>query len=51
MRLWTKILPFFLVEYIAKKHGEKFYDERVGASFVYPYVNVRFYFKENKGGS
>ena len=48
MRAWTKILPFFVVEYIAKKHGEKFYDERVKSQFVYPFKNVRFYFGEKK---
>ena len=46
LRNWTKILPFFVVEWIAKKYGEQFYDERVKSNFVYPYKNVRFYFKE-----
>ena len=45
---WTKILPFFIVEWMAKKYGEKFYDDRVKANFVYPYTNVRLYFKETK---
>lgn len=48
MRKWTKILPFFIVEYIAKKYGEKFYDERVKSQFVYPFKNVRLYFREKK---
>ena len=47
MRKWTKILPFFVVEYIAKKYGEKWYDERTESYFTYPFKNVRFYF-ENK---
>lgn len=48
MRQWTKILPFFIVEWIAKKYTEKFYDDRVKANFVYPYTDVRLYFKETK---
>ena len=48
MRMWAKILPFFVVEYIAKKYGEKFYDERTKKCFVYPYKNVRLYFGEDE---
>ena len=48
MQTWTKILPFFVVEWAAKKYGEKFWDERVKSEFVYPFVNVRLYLKENK---
>lgn len=32
MQQWTKILPFFVVEWIAKKYLEKFYDDRVKAN-------------------
>lgn len=46
LKTWTKILPFFVVEWIAKAHGEQFHDERVNSKFVYPYKNVRLYFKE-----
>ena len=48
MRVWTKILPFFIVEWLAKKHLEKHYDERVKSQFVYPYKNVRLYFGERE---
>lgn len=24
MRSWCKILPFFIIEYLSKKHGEEF---------------------------
>ena len=48
MQQWTKILPFFVVEWLAKKYLEKFYDDRVKANFVYPYHGVKLYFKETK---
>ena len=48
MRPWTRILPFFIVEYVAKKYGEKWYDEQTKSHFTYPYKDVRLYFKEEK---
>ena len=43
MKPWTKILPFFIVEWLAKKHLEKFYDEREARYFVRAFPNVRIY--------
>ena len=43
MRLWAKALPLFLVGVIAKKYGERFYDERAMKYYVAPYKGVRFY--------
>lgn len=48
MREWAKVLPFFIVVFIAKKYGERFYDERTKTRFVYPYKNVRLYLGEEK---
>jgi len=38
MRQWTKFLPFFIVEYIAKKHLEKF--TIANETVVIPYKGV-----------
>lgn len=45
MRTWTRLLPLFVIEYLAKKYCERFYDERTKKQFVYPYKGVRFYFE------
>lgn len=52
MRNWTKILPFFVVEYIAKKYGERFTDHHAPGRnkvFVYPYDGVKIFVDNQKG--
>lgn len=48
LRPWTKLLPFFIVEWYAKKDCERWGDKANGCEFVYPYKNVRLYFDEGK---
>jgi len=48
MLSWAKLLPFFVVVFVAKRYGERFYDERTKKHFVYPYKNVRIYFGDDK---
>lgn len=55
LRPWTKLLPFFIVEWYAKKDCERFVDgcadKANGCDFVYPYKNVRLYFDEKVSGN
>lgn len=48
MKLWTKLIPFFVVEWLAKKYMERWYDERKNKQFVMPYKGVHFYFLKDK---
>ena len=44
MKTWTKILPFFFVEWYAKKNAECWRDSE--GYFVYPYDGVKIYIDE-----
>lgn len=48
MRSWAKLMPFFVVVFVAERYGERFYDERTKKYFVYPYKNVRIYLGDDK---
>lgn len=43
MKWWTKILPFFFIEWYAKKHVEWLTDQ--DGNYVYPYEHVKIYTK------
>ncbi|MNR05008.1 hypothetical protein D3C85_1210100 [compost metagenome] len=46
MKTWTKILPFLVVEWLAKKHLERFTDWHAKGEnrvFVYPYKGVKLF--------
>jgi hypothetical protein len=40
MRKWCKILPYFVVIWMAKKWGERFYIEGIEKTCVAPYPDV-----------
>jgi hypothetical protein len=45
MRTWTKILPFFIVEWLSRKHGEMFTISLYTGSFLIvtsPYKGIYF---------
>jgi hypothetical protein len=38
---WTKILPFFIVAWLAKRKCEVFHiTEEIGSDYVYPYNGI-----------
>lgn len=46
MQLWTKILPFFIVEWIAKKHLERWSMGK--ETIVEPFKGVYFVVEKDK---
>lgn len=50
LRDWCKILPFFVVQWLMKWKGERFYSYENGKHRAYtaPYKYVRFYIDEDE---
>lgn len=46
MKFWTKILPFFLIEWYARKNVESWEDK--DGIFVYPYPGVKIYIDKSR---
>jgi hypothetical protein len=46
MKPWTKILPMFVVEWLAKRNLERFHYQATNETIVNPYKNVYFVVKK-----
>lgn len=48
MRKWCQILPYFVVVWLAKRHGERFASVDFMADVVSPYTGHSFVVDEDK---